>query len=84
MTDISVNTQELAPSPANNPGLNIQDIVQLLNIVDVACRRGAFRAEEMTAVGGSYDKVLAFLKATGAITSEATEQETNNAQGSEQ
>lgn len=71
MTDISVNNQDLSAPVA--PSLNIQDIVTLLNIVDVASRRGAFRAEEFTAVGSVYDKVSTFLKSTGAITDPAAE-----------
>ena len=64
MTDISVNNQDLSPQ---GPSLNIQDIVSLLNIVDVASRRGAFRAEELSAVGNTYDKIANFLRSTGAI-----------------
>ena len=80
MTEISVNNEDLTPPPA--PGLNIQDIVQLLNIVDAACRRGAFRAEEMSGVGSVYDKVLQFLKSTGAI-QEAEANEEQDSTGSE-
>lgn len=78
MTEVSVNNNDLIPPP--NPGLNIQDIVQLLNIVDAACRRGAFRAEEMSGVGGVYDKVLEFLKSTGAIKEEKVEQDSTESE----
>jgi hypothetical protein len=67
MTDISVNTQDLSQAQPAGPSLNIQDIVGLLSIVDVASRRGAFRAEELSSVGQVYDKVSAFLKSTGVI-----------------
>lgn len=64
MTEVSVNNNEPAPQ---GPAMNLQDLVYLVNIVDVASRRGAFKAEELSAVGGVYDKVVAFLKSTGAI-----------------
>jgi hypothetical protein len=62
--------QAAAETQAN---INIQDIAFLLNIVDVASRRGAFRAEEMSSVGAVYDKVSAFLKSTGVIGEPAEE-----------
>lgn len=65
MSDISVNNQDLS-APAH-PSLNVQDIASLLNIVDVASRRGAFRADELTSVGSIYDRVMNFMRSTGAI-----------------
>lgn len=43
--------------------LNINDLVALKNVVDVATTRGAFRANEMTAIGQIYDKLSRFLEA---------------------
>lgn len=43
--------------------LNINDLVALKNVVDVATTRGAFRANEMTAIGQVYDKLSRFLEA---------------------
>ena len=74
MNSISVDNnpdatiQSAAEASAAGASLNIQDIAFLLNIVDVASRRGAFRAEELSSVGTVYDKVTAFLKSTGAVT----------------
>ena len=73
MTDISVNNNE--PAAAQAPAMNLQDLVYLVNIVDVASRRGAFRAEELSAVGAVYDKVVSFLKSTGAIQEPAAKEE---------
>jgi hypothetical protein len=78
MTELSVNHEDLTPPPA--AGLNIQDIVQLLNVVDAACRRGAFRAEEMSGIGSVYDKVLEFLKSTGAIKEDKEEQDSTGSE----
>lgn len=49
------------------PSLSLQDLVLLLNVVRVAAERGAIKAEEMTAVGTVYEKLVTFLTASGAI-----------------
>ena len=41
--------------------LSITDLAVLKNIIDLACTRGAFRAQEMKAVGEVYDKLSTFL-----------------------
>jgi hypothetical protein len=64
-SDFEVN--ELPKLQQEPPNLGVQDIVALLNIVDIASRRGAFRGEELSSVGAVFDKVTAFLKASGAI-----------------
>ena len=56
------------------PNLQIQDIVALLNYVDVASRRGAYPAAEMSAVGATFDRVLTFLKSTGVVGEKTEEQ----------
>ena len=51
----------------NNPNLNIADLVNVLQVFRTCAARGAFRADEMTAVGGLYDRLQEFLVATGAV-----------------
>jgi len=46
-----------------NLQLTIQDLSLMKNFISVACERGAFRANEMTAVGATYDKLATFLNA---------------------
>jgi hypothetical protein len=41
--------------------LTIQDLRSIVAIIDIASQRGAFRANEMAAVGVTYNKVNAFL-----------------------
>ena len=48
-------------APAAAPDLNISDLVALRSIVDVASQRGAFKANELEAVGKTYSKLNAFL-----------------------
>lgn len=50
-----------------SPNLNIADLVNVLQIIRTCSSRGAFRADEMSAVGGLYDRLQAFLIATGAV-----------------
>jgi hypothetical protein len=62
MTD-EVNTQEAQPEQkAQGADLNIQDLVGLKSIIDVATQRGAFKAAEMEAVGKLYNKLSNFLE----------------------
>jgi hypothetical protein len=51
-------------APANQgPDLTVQDLQALRSIIDVASSRGAFKPNEMTAVGTVYTKLDTFLKA---------------------
>ena len=43
------------------PELTITDLGNLRSIVDVSVRRGVFAANEISAVGATYDKLNAFL-----------------------
>jgi hypothetical protein len=52
------------------PSLSLSDLVLLLNLVRVTAERGAIKAEEMAAVGTVHDKLLNFLQASGAISTQ--------------
>lgn len=41
--------------------LGLGDLGVLLNVVDLATQRGAFRGNELSQVGAIYDKLNAFL-----------------------
>lgn len=45
------------------PELNITDLQNLRSVVETAARRGAFQAQEMTAVGAVFDRLNNFLVA---------------------
>jgi hypothetical protein len=51
-------TQE---APASTD-LNISDLVALKSIVEVASQRGAFKANELEAVGKTFNKLNTFLE----------------------
>ena len=60
------STEGIGGAPAQaatQPELSINDLQNLRAIVDTAVRRGAFGANELSAVGSVYDRVNAFLNA---------------------
>ena len=57
-TDETVETTD-----AQAPGLSIQDVLVLRQCVEVAAQRGAYKAEEMTTIGATYDRLTKWLEA---------------------
>lgn len=49
-----------------NPELTVVDLQNIRAIIDVASRRGAFAANEMSAVGATFNKLDSFLNAVSA------------------
>lgn len=49
------------PTAENTNDLTINDLAALKNIIDVASSRGAFKPNEMVAVGQAYNKLSGFL-----------------------
>ena len=64
--------EQPAQQPA--PGLTLQDLVLVAQIIQLTSQRGAFKAEELADVGGLYNKLVAFLQSTGAIAPAKTEE----------
>lgn len=62
---MSEETTNQAPAQA---GLTVQDLTLTLQVIQVASTRGAFKADELTAIGGLYDRIFKFLETSGAIT----------------
>jgi hypothetical protein len=63
MTDTVQDNAEAQESAAQEPSneLNINDLNAMKVIIDIASSRGAFKPNEMTAVGQTYTKLTAFL-----------------------
>jgi len=57
-----------SPSEVN---LSIQDLSTAMQIINVVTSRGAIKAEEMSVVGGLYNKLKAFLTASDAALKQA-------------
>ena len=50
-------------SNAQGPeSINLSDLQALLNVIDIATERGAFRGKELSQVGAVYDKLDVFLR----------------------
>ena len=43
--------------------LTIQDLALMKDFISMACDRGAYKANEMSTVGQTYDKLATFLNA---------------------
>lgn len=55
------NTQEEQKQENNPNDLNISDLNAMKTIIDIASSRGAFKPNEMMAVGQTYTKLSNFL-----------------------
>ena len=62
MTDVQ-NIQE-TQAPSND--LSVNDLNAMKVIIDIASSRGAFKPNEMVAVGQTYTKLTGFLDAVAA------------------
>jgi len=60
-----------------NNQIKITDLIVIKNIIDLACSRGAFRADEMKSIGDVYDKLAIFVDSV-ISRAEATIAEENN------
>lgn len=73
MTD---QVQDQAVETTETPvELTLSDLGQLGAIIDLATQRGAFKAAELTAVGGAYDKLSSFLASVTKHTQDAVASE---------
>ena len=62
MTDSTQEVQQEAQAGAQqNNDLNINDLNAMKTIIDIASSRGAFKPNEMVAVGQTYTKLSTFL-----------------------
>lgn len=49
-------------APAPGTDLNISDLVALKSIIEIASQRGAFKANELEAVGKTFNRLNNFLE----------------------
>jgi hypothetical protein len=68
MTDTQTTQETTTETPQT--GLTIQDLTLSLQVIQVATSRGAFRADELSSIGGLYDRIFKFLESTGAISTQ--------------
>ncbi len=65
---------EVEANEAVPESISLQDLQVLLQIVDLASSRGAFRGAELTQVGAIFDKLNSFLSFIAAQQRAAQEQ----------
>ena len=62
--EVNTPAESAAPEAApQGPDLNVNDLVALKSIIEVATQRGAFKAAELEAVGKTFNKLNVFLEA---------------------
>ena len=68
MSDQTTATPEVeTPAQPQTVNLQISDILAAAQCIQLASTRGAYRAEEFTQVGGVYERLISFLKESGAL-----------------
>jgi len=83
MTDVSTDDKATAstviqPAAAQQPtGIQISDLQSIMNIIDLASSRGAFRAPELSQVGMIADKLQAFLRQVASEQAKTKKEEDN-------
>ena len=66
------------------PSLTLNDLAVLRNVIEVAISRGTFKADEITVVGQTYDKLKAWLDSVAAQQAAAAEQPAEEAPPAEE
>ena len=64
-----------------NTTITVSDLDTLRNIIDLACTRGAFRANEVKQVGELHEKLTTFLE---AVVAQAKAQQESNQDSADQ
>lgn len=59
--DVQENIASVPEPTADDAQLTIADLQNISKLIDIATRRGAFGASEMSEVGVVYDKLSGFL-----------------------
>jgi hypothetical protein len=67
-TQATATATAAADEQTANISLTLQDLIFVAQIIQLSSQRGAFRAEELANVGALYNKLVAFLQSTGALT----------------
>lgn len=62
-----------AEAPAVPPAVTVNDLANVYAVIDLASKRGAFQAGELSAVGSVANKIKAFIDHVQAQTAEAEE-----------
>ena len=58
---MSEQQETAAPEQTQAPSVSVNDLVNVYNIIDLASKRGAFQANELSSVGAVANKVKEFV-----------------------
>lgn len=58
---MSEQQETVAPEQQVAPSVTVNDMVNIYNIIDLASKRGAFQANELSSVGAVANKVKEFV-----------------------
>jgi len=58
------------------PGLSLQDLASVVQVIDLCSQRGAFQGSELEAVGGLRGRIQAFVSANAPAEEATNEAET--------
>ena len=62
-----------APESGQQPQLSLQDLATMVQVIDICSRRGGFEGQELEAVGGLRNRVVAFVNSVAPKDGEAPE-----------
>jgi|TARA_B100000214_G_scaffold371681_1_gene348506 hypothetical protein len=62
-----------APEGGQQPQLSLQDLATMVQVIDICSRRGGFEGQELEAVGGLRNRVVAFVNSVAPKDGEAPE-----------
>tara|TARA_B100000809_G_scaffold218229_1_gene224742 strand:+ start:188 stop:457 length:270 start_codon:yes stop_codon:yes gene_type:complete len=68
-------TETAAPEETVLPSVTVNDLVNVYNIIDLASKRGAFQANELSSVGAVANKVKSFVDHVQAAQKAAADEE---------
>ena len=72
---MSDKTETAAAEEPALPSVTVNDLVNVYNIIDLASKRGAFQANELSMVGAVANKVKSFVDHVQAAQKAAAEEE---------
>jgi hypothetical protein len=68
-------TEQPSQEQTQPVGITLQDLVFVAQLIQLTSQRGAYKAEELAEVGTLYNKLIAFLQSTGAISPAVPQEE---------
>jgi hypothetical protein len=77
MAKKEAEAQQSTAEQSQTPGLSLQDLLTVVQLIQLCSQRGTFRADELEQVGALYNKLIAFLQSVGAL-QPAQSEETKN------